>query len=170
MMLSSRGTAPWRRMRKKPRPRALFFTQGYVYSTSAHTRRPGTRREAPQVPTVSKPVNVYQRQRLPVRRVAWSRVSFSRSGTTSSGGPHHTLANQLHVSSSTRCVAIVAVQYGPRVSPDHVVAISATSVAHPVLLHLRHHVLQQRAQPERAHRACATSPPAGRAVRPGSHC
>ena len=62
-------------------------------------------------------------------RAAWS-------GTTSSGGPHHTLANQLHFSSSTRRVAIVAVQYGPRVSPDHVVAISATSVAHPVLLEL----------------------------------
>jgi hypothetical protein len=83
----------------------------------------------------------------------------ARSGTTSSGGPHHTLANQLHLSSSTRCVATMVVQYGPRVSSDRVVAISATSVAHPVLLHLLHHVLQQRAQPERAHRACATSPP-----------
>ena len=93
------------------------------------------------------------------------RSPVTESGTTSSGGPHHTLANQLHVSSSTRCVAIVAVQYGPRVSPDRVVTISATSIAHPVLLHLLHHVLQQRAQPERAHRACATSPPAGRAPR-----
>ena len=72
--------------------------------------------------------------------------SPTMSGTTCSGGPQLHLANQLHLSSSTRCVAIVAVQYGPRVSPDHVVTIIATSVAHPVLLHLRHPMLQQRAQ------------------------
>ena len=50
-------------------------------------------------------------------------------------------------------------------SPDHSVTISAFRVAYLVLLHLGHHMLQQRAQPERAHRACATSPPAGRAPR-----
>ena len=50
---------------------------------------------------------------------------------------------------------LVCWQTGLMVSPDHSVTISAFSVAYLVLLHLGHHVLQQRAQPERAHRACA---------------
>ena len=77
------------------------------------------------------------------------------SGTTCSGGPQLHLANQLHLSSSTRRVAVLVVQYGVMMSPDHSVTISAFRVAYLVLLHLGHHMLQQRAQPERAHRACA---------------
>jgi hypothetical protein len=77
------------------------------------------------------------------------------SGTTCSGGPQLHLANQLHLSSSTWRVAVLVVQYGVMMSPDHSVTISAFRVAYLVLLHLGHHMLQQRAQPERAHRACA---------------
>ena len=82
-------------------------------------------------------------------------LSSARSGTTCSGGPQLHLANQLHLSSSTRRVAVLVVQYGVMMSPDHSVTISAFRVAYLVLLHLGHHMLQQRAQPERAHRACA---------------
>ena len=87
---------------------------------------------------------------LQVRRRMRDRRRLPMSGTTCSGGPQLHLANQLHLSSSTRRVAVLVVQYGVMMSPDHSVTISAFRVAYLVLLHLGHHMLQQRALPARA--------------------